>query len=382
MTTTQTPGPAGPATEGGFTPIRAKAAPRPGTWISAVIVALLAAGLVGFLVTNPVLEWGTVATYLLDVKVVQGVGWTLLLTLLSMILGTVVALTAAIMRRSENPVLRGVSWAYIFVFRGIPVYTQLVFWGLFTVIVPKIVVGVPFGPELWSFSTRDLLTAFWAAVIGLGLNEGAYLAEIIRSGLNSVDKGQTEASKALGMGNGTILRRIIVPQAMRVIVPPLGNETIGMLKTTSLVLAVPFTLDLTFATNGIANKLFTPIPLLIVAALWYLAITSVLMVGQHYLERYFGRGFDAIRSARSRSMTGRSSGSSVAASTPIARASSRSASCGLRASTGPCRYVATMLPCTAPSSPPVGVSVASCLTTPTFPPSAARTGPGARPGSG
>lgn len=210
MTTTQTPGPAGPATEGGFTPIRAKAAPRPGTWISAVIVALLAAGLVGFLVTNPVLEWGTVATYLLDVKVVQGVGWTLLLTLLSMILGTVVALTAAIMRRSENPVLRGVSWAYIFVFRGIPVYTQLVFWGLFTVIVPKIVVGVPFGPELWSFSTRDLLTAFWAAVIGLGLNEGAYLAEIIRSGLNSVDKGQTEASKALGMGNGTILRRIIV----------------------------------------------------------------------------------------------------------------------------------------------------------------------------
>lgn len=298
MTTTQTPGPAGPATEGGFTPIRAKAAPRPGTWISAVIVALLAAGLVGFLVTNPVLEWGTVATYLLDVKVVQGVGWTLLLTLLSMILGTVVALTAAIMRRSENPVLRGVSWAYIFVFRGIPVYTQLVFWGLFTVIVPKIVVGVPFGPELWSFSTRDLLTAFWAAVIGLGLNEGAYLAEIIRSGLNSVDKGQTEASKALGMGNGTILRRIIVPQAMRVIVPPLGNETIGMLKTTSLVLAVPFTLDLTFATNGIANKLFTPIPLLIVAALWYLAITSVLMVGQHYLERYFGRGFDARTPAR------------------------------------------------------------------------------------
>ncbi|MDN5899022.1 MAG: amino acid ABC transporter permease [Brachybacterium sp.] len=274
-------------------PIRAKAASRPGTWISAVVVAVLALGLLWFLVTNPVLAWGTVATYLLDVKVIQGVGWTLLLTAASMVLGTAVALTAAIMRRSENPVLRGVSWAYIFVFRGIPVYTQLVFWGLFTVIVPKIVIGVPFGPELLSFSTRDLLTAFWAAVIGLGLNEGAYLAEIIRSGLNSVDRGQSEASKALGMSDGTILRRIIVPQAMRVIVPPLGNETIGMLKTTSLVLAVPFTLDLTFATNGIANKLFTPIPLLIVAALWYLAITSVLMVGQYYLEKYFGRGFDA-----------------------------------------------------------------------------------------
>ncbi|MDN6399494.1 MAG: amino acid ABC transporter permease [Brachybacterium sp.] len=277
----------------GFTPIRARAASRPGTWISAVVVAVLALGLIWFLVTNPVLEWGTVATYLLDVKVVQGVGWTLLLTAASMVLGTAVALTAAIMRRSDNPVLRGVSWAYIFVFRGIPVYTQLVFWGLFTVIVPKLVIGVPFGPELLSFSTRDLLTAFWAAVIGLGLNEGAYLAEIIRSGLNSVDRGQSEASKALGMSTGTILRRIIVPQAMRVIVPPLGNETIGMLKTTSLVLAVPFTLDLTFATNGIANKLFTPIPLLIVAALWYLAITSVLMVGQHYLEKHFGRGFDA-----------------------------------------------------------------------------------------
>jgi len=275
-----------------FTPIRARSAPKPGTWVAAVIVALLVLALINFLITNPVFEWDTVATYILDVKVVQGVGWTLLLTVLSMALGTAVALTAAIMRRSDNAVLRGVSWAYIFVFRGIPVYTQLVFWGLFTVIVPKVAVGVPFGPELLSFSTRDLLTAFWAAVIGLGLNEGAYLAEIIRSGLNSVDKGQTEASKALGMSNGKILRRIIVPQAMRVIVPPLGNETIGMLKTTSLVLAVPFTLDLTFATNGIANKLFTPIPLLIVAALWYLAITSVLMVGQYYLERHFGRGFD------------------------------------------------------------------------------------------
>ena len=287
------PPPAAAPASGDYAPIRAKAAPRPGTWIAALIVALLVLALVNFLLTNPVLDWGTVATYILDVKVVQGVGWTLLLTVLSMVVGTVIALLAAIMRRSDNPVLRGVAWAYIFVFRGTPVYTQLVFWGLFTVIIPKIVIGVPFGLELLSFSTRDLFTAFWAAVIGLGLNEGAYLAEIFRSGLNSVDRGQSEASRALGMSEGLILRRIIVPQAMRVIVPPLGNETIGMLKTTSLVLAVPFTLDLTFATNGIANKLFTPIPLLIVAALWYLAITSVLMVGQHHLEKYFGRGFDA-----------------------------------------------------------------------------------------
>lgn len=272
--------------------IHAKASPRPGTWISAVIVALLVIALVRFLVVNPVLQWDTVATFLFDVRVIQGVGWTLVITVASMVLGTVVALAAAIMRRSDNPVLRGVSWAYIFIFRGTPVYTQLVFWGLFTVILPRIAVGVPWGPELFSFSTRDLFPALAAAIVGLGLNEGAYLAEIIRSGLNSVDRGQTEAARALGMGDGKILRRIIVPQAMRVIIPPLGNETIGMLKTTSLVLAVPFTLDLTFATNAIANQLFTPVPLLIVAAFWYLAITSVLMVGQHYLERYFGRGFD------------------------------------------------------------------------------------------
>lgn len=296
--------------------IRAKASPRPGTWISAVIVALLVIALVRFLIVNPVFDWGTVATYILDVKVVQGVGWTLLITAAAMVLGTVVALAAAIMRRSDNPVLRGVSWAYIFVFRGTPVYTQLVFWGLFTVILPKVAVGVPFGPELFSFSTRDLFPALAGAIVGLGLNEGAYLAEIIRSGLSSVDRGQSEAARALGMGEGKILRRIIVPQAMRVIIPPLGNETIGMLKTTSLVLAVPFMLDLTFATNAIANKLFTPVPLLIVAALWYLAITSILMVGQHYLERYFGRGFDDRRPARPGSRAARQSAVNSAGTTP------------------------------------------------------------------
>ncbi|MCG7426708.1 amino acid ABC transporter permease [Helcobacillus massiliensis] len=280
--------------------IRAREAARPGTWIAAVIVALIAAGLINFLITNPVFEWGIVVQYILDVKIIQGVGWTLLLTFTSMLLGTVVALIAAVMRRSDNPVLRLVSWVYIFVFRGTPVYTQLVFWGLFTVIVPKIAVGVPFGPELFSFSTRDYFTGFLAAVLGLGLNEGAYLAEIVRAGLGSVNRGQTEASKALGMSNSLILRRIIVPQAMRVIIPPLGNETIGMLKTTSLVLAVPFTLDLTFASNSISTMLFKPIPLLIVAALWYLAVTSVLMVGQFYLERYFGRGFDDRAPSRSR----------------------------------------------------------------------------------
>lgn len=291
MTPNTTPENTGVAADS-YTPIRVRPAPKPGTWIAAVITAIVAIALVNFMVTNPVFDWATVGTYIFDVTVIRGVGWTLLLTLAAMVLGTIVALTAAIMRLSDNAVLRGVAWVYIFIFRGIPVYTQLLFWGLFTVIVPKIAIGIPFGPELFSFSTRDLLTAFWAAVIGLGLNEGAYLAEIIRAGLKSVDRGQGEAAKALGMSNSTILWRITIPQAMRVIVPPLGNETIGMLKTTSLVLAVPFTLDLTFATNSIAYALFTPIPLLIVAAFWYLLVTSILMVGQYYLEKYFGRGFD------------------------------------------------------------------------------------------
>ena len=139
--------------------------------------------------------------------------------------------------------------------------------------------------------TSTVITATAAAILGLGLNESAYLAEIFRAGLKSVDHGQMEAAEALGMGRSKIMWRIILPQAMRVIVPPTGNETIGMLKTTSLVLAVPFTLDLTFATNTLANRTYLPVPLLIVAAIWYLVITSLLMVGQHFIEATTARAW-------------------------------------------------------------------------------------------
>ncbi|CAM3431044.1 amino acid ABC transporter permease [Isoptericola cucumis] len=273
-------------------PIHARPVRRPGRWISAAIVLVLAAMAVNALVTNPNFRWDTVWLYLRDVVVVRGVGWTLVLTFGSMALAIVLAVMLAVMRRSDNPVMRGVSWFWIWFFRGTPIYTQLVFWGLLSVLYPRLSLGVPFGPEFFTFSTQDVITAFWAALLGLALNESAYLAEIVRAGLSSVDPGQTEAAKALGMKDGKILRRIVLPQAMRVIVPPTGNETISMLKTTSLVLAVPFTLELTYATNAIGNRIFQPIPLLIVAALWYLLITSVLMIGQHYLERYYGRGFD------------------------------------------------------------------------------------------
>ncbi|WAJ31901.1 amino acid ABC transporter permease [Arthrobacter sp. FX8] len=276
------------------TPVLNKSVPvrHPGRWISAAIILLLVAGLLQSLFTNPNFRWDIVGTYILDVKVVQGVGWTLLLTVASMVLAIVLAILLAVMRQSDNPVFRWSSWVWVWFFRGTPVYTQLVFWGLVTVLYPAFTLGIPFGPELFSYALSDPSKGLIPAILGLGLNESAYLAEIFRAGLKSVDRGQQEAAEALGMSKGKIMWRIILPQAMRIIVPPTGNETIGMLKTTSLVLAVPFTLDLTFATNALANRIYLPIPLLIVAAFWYLLVTSILMVGQHYLEAYYGRGVD------------------------------------------------------------------------------------------
>jgi len=280
--------------------IRARPVPRPDLWVWAGVVVVLAAMLVHGLLTNPNYRWDVVGQYMFDPRVVSGFGWTLLLTVGAMVIGIVLAVSTAIMRMGANPVLKGVAWVYIWIFRGTPIYTQLVFWGLLPVLYPRLSLGIPFGPEFFVFTTQDVVNAGVAAVLGLGLNEGAYLSEIVRAGLNSVDKGQWEAATALGMRRGAVLRRIIIPQAMRVIVPPTGNETISMLKTTSLVLAVPFTLELTFVTNAIGNKNFLPVPLLLVAAIYYLVITSVLMVGQHYLEAYYGRGFDGSGSAATR----------------------------------------------------------------------------------
>ncbi len=275
-------------------PVLNKSVPvrHPGRWISAVIILLLVAAFLQSLFTNPNFRWDIVGTYILDVKVVQRVGWTLLLTVASMVLAIILAILLAVMRQSDNPVFRWTSWVWVWFFRGTPVYTQLVFWGLVTVLYPAFTLGIPFGPELFSYALSDPSKGLIPAILGLGLNESAYLAEIFRAGLKSVDKGQQEAAEALGMSKGKIMWRIILPQAMRIIVPPTGNETIGMLKTTSLVLAVPFTLDLTFATNALANRIYLPIPLLIVAAFWYLLVTSILMVGQHYLEAYYGKGVD------------------------------------------------------------------------------------------
>ncbi len=182
------------------------------------------------------------------------------------------------------------SWVYLWVFRGTPVFVQLVFWGLIPTIYKNIQLGIPFGPTFFHLNIQNLSMYFVLAILGLGFNEAAYLAEIIRAGISSVPEGQSEASTALGMSWLLTMRRTVLPQAMRVIIPPTGNEFIGQLKTTSLAVAVPFTLDLFGRQRDIAAVIFQPIPLLLVAAAWYLLITSILMVGQFYLERYFSRG--------------------------------------------------------------------------------------------
>jgi polar amino acid transport system permease protein len=263
---------------------------RPGRWIAAVVILILAALFVYGAATNSAYDWSTYGKYLFDKRVSQAALITIDLTVIAMIIGVGVGVVLAVMRLSPNPVLKGVSWIYLWFFRGTPVYVQLVFWGLFTTIYKHLDFGIPFVHRFAHFNIQQVNGAFWFAAIGLGLNEAAYMAEIVRAGINSVDEGQTEAATALGMSWTLTMRRVVLPQAMRVIIPPTGNELISMLKTTSLVVAVPYSFDLYARTRDISNELFRPIPLLLVASTWYLAITSVLMVGQYYLERYFARG--------------------------------------------------------------------------------------------
>jgi polar amino acid transport system permease protein len=270
--------------------IKAVPVRHPWRWVSVAVLGLLVAMLIHSVVTNEAYHWDTVGKYLFDRRLTRGALVTLELTVLAMVLGVALGVLLAIMRLSPNPVLSSAAWVYLWVFRGTPVYTQLVFWGLISVLYPQLGFGIPFGPEFANFRTTEVITFFVAAVIGLALNEAAYMAEIVRAGILSVSEGQTEAAAALGMRRGHIMRRIVLPQAMRVIIPPTGNELISMLKTTSLVVAVPLTTDLYSTSREISLRLFQPLPLLICAAIWYLAVTSVLMTAQYYVERHFARG--------------------------------------------------------------------------------------------
>jgi polar amino acid transport system permease protein len=263
---------------------------RPGRWIAAAVILGLVVLFVYGAAKNDNYEWNIYRKYIFDSRISAGAWVTVQVTFLAMALGIALGIVLAVMRLTSNPVLSGVAWIYLWLFRGTPVYVQLVFWGLFTSLYPHMRFGIPWGPTIAHFDLQTIDAAFFFACLGLGLNEAGYMAEIVRAGILSVGQGQTEAATALGMSWGLSMRRVVLPQAMRVIIPPTGNELISMLKTTSLVVAIPLTSELYNQAHQISGVIFHPIPLLLVASTWYLAMTSVLMVGQYYLERYFSRG--------------------------------------------------------------------------------------------
>jgi polar amino acid transport system permease protein len=273
-----------PAEEIKAVPVR-----HPGRWIAAVVVLVVFAMLVHSLATNSRFEWDIVGQYFLSSRVLKGLWYTILLTVVSMAIGIVLGVILAVMRLSQNPLLSGASWIYIWFFRGTPVLVQLLVWFNLAFLYPHVSIGVPFGPSFASANANALITPFLAAILGLGLNEGAYMAEIVRAGILSVEFGQSEAAQALGMTRGVTLRRIVLPQAMRVIIPPTGNETISMLKTSSLASVITVT-ELLYAVQLIYSVNFKTIPLLITASIWYLIVTSLLTIGQYYIERHFARG--------------------------------------------------------------------------------------------
>ncbi|MGH3674415.1 MAG: ABC transporter permease subunit [Mycobacterium sp.] len=263
---------------------------HPWRWVAAVVIVISLGLFLYGVASNPLYRWQVFGEYLFNERILTGVLITLQLTVYAMVLAIVLGVILAVMRLSPNPVFKSVAWVYLWIFRGTPIYVQLAFWGLIPTIYRNIQLGVPFGPTFFDIQLTSP-NFFVLAMLGLALNEAAYMAEIIRAGINSVPEGQSEASMALGMSWGLTMRRTVLPQAMRVIIPPTGNEVISMLKTTSLVTAVPYSYDLySIAMREIAAREFEPVPLALVAVAWYLVLTSILMVGQYYLERYYSRG--------------------------------------------------------------------------------------------
>jgi len=262
--------------------IKAIPARHPGRWIAAAAVFVLILAMAYSFTTNPRFEWSVVGEYFFSGRVLHGLLLTLELTVISMLIGVALGVLLAVMRLSLNPLVSGASRFYIWLFRGTPVLVQILFWFNITALYPNIGIGS------WSLDANNLITPFIAAILALGLNEGAYMAEIVRAGILSVDEGQSEAGAALGMSRLKIMLRIVLPQAMRVIVPPTGNEAISMLKTTSLVSVIAVS-DLLYSVQLIYAVNYRTIPLLLVASIWYLLVTTLLSIGQFYIERHFGR---------------------------------------------------------------------------------------------
>ena len=288
-------------------PIRAVPVRHPGRWVTVAVLLVLAAMFVHMLVTNDRFKWSFMTDNMFREPILRGVVTTVLLTVFSMLIGVALGAVIGVMRLSENPVLSWSAWIYTWFFRAVPRYVLLTVFGALGFLYPTLRFGLPFSDQIgdllgvdvhatiWSVPGNDFFAGFRAALLGLALSEAAYMAEIVRAGILAVDSGQMEAAQSLGMGRPLAMWRIVLPQAMRVIVPPTGNETIAMLKDTSLVIAVPVTNELFFQLHAIGTRTFLPFPMLIAACLWYLALSSVLMVGQYFIERRFSRGFGARR---------------------------------------------------------------------------------------
>ncbi|AUI51896.1 amino acid ABC transporter permease [Arthrobacter crystallopoietes] len=263
---------------------------HPWRWIVAGALALGFVALFSSLWTNPNIDHDTISSYVFHPRILSGIGLTLVVTVVSMLVSTVLGVLLAVMRLSKNPVMNAFAWFYVWVFRGTPLLIQIVFWGYLGLLYSQISLGVPFTDfTVFSVDTNTLVPAFTAGLLAMTLNQAAYSAEIIRGGLVSVDAGQQEAAASLGMSPAYTLFRVVLPQAMRVIIPPMGNETISMLKNTSL-LSVIAVLELYTVATQISSQNLRQVELLIVVSCWYLFLTSVLSVPQYYLERHYGRG--------------------------------------------------------------------------------------------
>ncbi|MEW1931415.1 amino acid ABC transporter permease [Rhodococcus sp. NPDC079359] len=262
-------------------------------WILAAVAAALTVGFGWLLISNPALDWTQTVQYLFAPQVLKGVWVTIQLSILSMAVGICVGIFIGLGRMSDNGVLRTLSTIYVTIFRGIPVLLQLLIWGNIGLIVRNVTVGVPFTDvAFFSVPTNELIGPFTAAIIGLALAEAAYIAEVVRAGVLSVDRGQLEAASALGMTPGRTTRRIMLPQALRLIIPPMGNQFVTLIKATSLVSVIAGG-DLLTQVQNISATSYRIIEMLAVAAFWYLVLVSVATIAQHFLERAVSKGIKA-----------------------------------------------------------------------------------------
>lgn len=270
---------------------------HPWRWVGAGLMLYVLLSIADLLVTNQRWQWHTVWRYLFSEPVLLGVANTLILTFLAEIVGISFGIVLAVLRLSDNPLLSWSSAAFTWIFRGIPPLVMILFIYFFSALVPVLSIGIPFGPSVEIVKTNTVITQMFAAVVGLGLAQAAYVSEIVRSGILSVSPGQTRAGLALGMTPLQAMRKIVFPQAMRVVVPPLGNEVISMVKATSLVSVIAY-MELLTTVQVIYARTFEQIPMLMVAVIWYAIITSVLTVIQSQMERRLNRSAKNAKGAR------------------------------------------------------------------------------------